>query len=218
MVTTVEANVVLIFATFTSCFTFVTTLDTCRQKRRSRGKSLSYRSFTESQRDVWTPTSSLDSSLLVMATSFPATSAAFSAQKYTKDLTQRKRLIRYSIFAHLMQCVSLSCLCSSLYVSRSRFFWIIPLIFILILTFGSVYVSDWLLAKRTCRHLDGVDVRAVTEVCRRPIGREVQCVDLTGRQRERDNKQEDKKNKKKERDVIIHVNMKSVVWFLSSQV
>lgn len=128
MVTTVEANVVLIFATFTSCFTFVTTLDTCRQKRRSRGKSLSYRSFTESQRDVWTPTSSLDSSLLVMATSFPATSAAFSAQKYTKDLTQRKRLIRYSIFAHLMQCVSLSCLCSSLYVSRSRSFWIIPLI------------------------------------------------------------------------------------------
>lgn len=89
---------------------------------------------------------------------------------------------------------------------------------ILILTFGSVCVSDWLLAERTCRHLDGVDVRAVTEVCRRPIGREVQRVDLTGRQRERDNKQEDKKNKKKERDVIIHVNMKSVVWFLSSQV
>lgn len=37
---------------------------------------------------------------------------------------------------------------------------------ILILTFGSVCVSDWLLAERTCRHLDGVDVRAVTEVCR----------------------------------------------------
>lgn len=146
MVTTVEANVVLIFATFTSCFTFVTTLDTCRQKRRSRGKSLSYRSCIESQRDVWTPTSSLDSSLLVMATSFPATSAAFSAQKYTKDLTQRKRLMSYSIFAHLMQCVSLSCLCSSLYVSRSRFFWIIPLIFILILILvQSVYlIGCWL--------------------------------------------------------------------------
>ena len=75
-----------------------------------------------------------------------------------------------------------------------------------------------LLAERTCRHLDGVDVRAVTEVCRRPIGREVQCVDLTGRHERKTTSRKTERTKKQERDAIIHVNLKSVVWFLSSWV
>lgn len=77
MVMTVEAKVVLIFATFTSCFTFVTTLDTWRETEDVHVAASSSFSRVCSERE--TPTSSLDSSLLVMTASCTATSAAFSA-------------------------------------------------------------------------------------------------------------------------------------------
>lgn len=38
MVTTVDASVELIFATFISSFTFITTFDTCRETKRRRSR------------------------------------------------------------------------------------------------------------------------------------------------------------------------------------
>lgn len=50
---------------------------------------------------------------------------------------------------------------------------------------GPTGAPDWLLteAEHTCRHLDGVNVGAIPEVCSRPIGGQRVRVNQTGRKR-----------------------------------
>lgn len=95
MLTTLEANALSIFATFTSSFTFVTTFDSWEMKRSWFSVCVL---TARSQRGARTPTSSLDSLSLEMSTSCSATSAALSAQKHTQfaEVRSEHRFYRIS--------------------------------------------------------------------------------------------------------------------------